>query len=395
MTLMLLAGRDGRVAEAPVLGWLKRRYHRAVDWSLRHPGSIAGAAALICGAAVLTVPFFGATFLPEFREGHYLIHMSAVPGTSLDESLRLGQRVTAALHADERVRSVAQRIGRAELSEDTWGTHYTEFEVSLVPLAGRAAETVEHDLRGLLAGFPGVNFAIRGFLSERIEETLTGSTAELVVRVFGDDLDSLDAAARTVAEALASVPGAIDVQHDPPAVTPEVTVRLRPYDVAAAGLRPDEVLAAVEAATRGVTVAHLFEGNRSTGVVVTLLPERRSRPEDLRALPVISDAGRLIELHQVADVARTTGRSLIMHLGTRRVQTVTANVSGDDTEGVTRAIEGRLAARSGLPADAPDADVRAAALRLGLGEDQADAVLGRGDPVAAGTALARVQGGER
>ncbi|MGH7581460.1 MAG: efflux RND transporter permease subunit, partial [Gemmatimonadales bacterium] len=348
LTLLLLGGRDGRAEEAPVLGWLKRRYRRALAWSLWHPGPVAGAAALLCAAAVLTVPFFGATFLPEFREGHYLIHMSAVPGTSLDESLRLGQRVTEALRADSRVRSVAQRIGRAELSEDTWGTHYTEFEVSLVPLTGEAAETVEQDLRRLLAGFPGVNFAIRGFLTERIEETLTGSTAELVIRVFGDDLDSLDVAARRVAEAIASVPGTADVQYDPPAVTPEVTVRLRPHDAAAAGLRPDEILAAVEAATRGVTVAHLFEGNRATDVVVTLLPDRRARPEDLEALPVVSDAGRLVELHQVADVARTTGRSLIMHVGTRRVQTVSANISSGDTEGVTRQVEERLAA-AGLP----------------------------------------------
>jgi CzcA family heavy metal efflux pump len=350
MTLMLLAGRDGRVGEAPVLSWLKRRYRRAVGWSLRRPGLVAGAAALICAAAVLTVPFFGATFLPEFREGHYLIHMSAVPGTSLDESLRLGQRVTQALRADPRVRSVALRIGRAELSEDTWGTHYTEFEVSLVPLVGAAAETVEHDLRRLLAGFPGVNFAIRGFLSERIEETLTGSTAELVVRVFGDDLDSLDVAARKVAEMLASVEGTVDVQYDPPPVTPEVTVRLRPYDAAATGLRPDEVLAAVEVATRGVVVAQLFESDRSTSVVVTLLPEWRSRPEDLRALPIVSEAGRLIELQEVAALARTSGRSLIMHVGTRRVQTVTANVSGGDTEGVTGAIEDSLAVAGRLPA---------------------------------------------
>ena len=303
----------------------------------------------MCGAAASTVPFFGATFLPEFREGHYLVHMSAVPGTSLDESLRLGGHVTDALRADPRVRSVAQRIGRAELSEDTWGPHYTEFEVSLIPLTGEAAETVEHDLRTLLLGFPGVNFAIRGFLSERIEETLTGSTAELVVRVFGDDLDSLDLAARKVAETIAGVPGTIDVQYDPPAVTPEVAVRLRHHDAAALGLRADEILAAVEVATRGVTVAHLAEGNRSTAVSVGLLPERRSRPEDLRSLPVISETGRLVELHQVADVARTTGRSLIMHVGTRRVQTVTANVTGGDTEGVTREVEERLAAGVGLP----------------------------------------------
>jgi CzcA family heavy metal efflux pump len=349
MTLVLLGRREGRVAEAPVLGWLKGGYRRAVQWSLLRPGPVVAAAVLVCAGAAAVIPYFGATFLPEFREGHYLIHMSAVPGTSLDESLRLGQRVTEALRADPRVRSVAQRIGRAELSEDTWGTHYTEFEVGLVPLAGEAAETVEQDLRKLLGGFPGVNFAIRGFLSERIEETLTGSTAELVIRVFGDDLDSLDLAARRVAEALATTPDVTDVQYEPPAVAPEVTVRLRPDDAAAAGLRPDEVLAAVEVATRGVTVAHLFEGNRATDVVVTLLPDARARPEDLSALPLVSGAGRLVQLHQVADIARTTGRSLIMHVGTRRVQTVTANVAGGDSEGATGAIEHRLT-RTGLPA---------------------------------------------
>jgi CzcA family heavy metal efflux pump len=349
MTLVLLGSHQGRVAEARVLTWLKQRYARALAWSLPRPGLLGGAAVLVCVAAVVIVPYFGATFLPEFREGHYLVHMSAVPGTSLDESLRLGQRVTEVLRADPRVRSVAQRIGRAELSEDTWGTHYTEFEVSLVPLAGEDAETVEQDLRELLLGFPGVNFAIRGFLSERIEETLTGSTAELVVRVFGDDLDSLDLAARRVAEAIAEVPGTIDVSYDPPAVTPEVAVRLRHHDVAAVGLRPDEVLEAVEVATRGVAVAHLVDGNRSTAVTVTLLPEAKARPEDLRALPLVSASGRLVELQQVADIARTTGRSMIMHVGTRRVQTVTANVAGGDTEGVTRQVENRLAAGIGLP----------------------------------------------
>ena len=350
LTLLLLVVHQGRVAEAPVLTWLKRGYRRALVWSLSRPALLGTVVLLVCGAAAATVPFFGATFLPEFREGHYLVHMSAVPGTSLDESLRLGQRVTDVFRADPRVRSVAQRIGRAELSEDTWGTHYTEFEVSLVPLAGEAAETVEHDLRAMLLGFPGVNFAIRGFLSERIEETLTGSTAELVVRLFGDDLDSLDLAARRVAKAMAGVPGTIDVSYDPPAVTPEVTVRLRPYDVAAVGLRPDEVLEAVEVATRGVTVSHLVEANRSTAVTVTFVPEARARPEDLRTLPVVSQSGRLVELQQVADIARTTGRSLIMHVGTRRVQTVTANVAGGDTEGVTRRVETRLSAGIGLPA---------------------------------------------
>ncbi|MEO7475657.1 MAG: efflux RND transporter permease subunit, partial [Gemmatimonadales bacterium] len=308
----------------------------------RRPGTVAAAAALLCVGAAATLPYFGATFLPEFREGHYLIHMSAVPGTSLDESFRLGAQVTAALRRDPRVRAVAQRIGRAELSEDTWGTHYTEFEVDLVPLTGDDAESVPDDLRQILAGFPGVNFAIRGFLAERIEETLTGSTAELVVRVYGDDLDSLDLAARRVAETLGTIPGAADVQYDPPPVAPEVTVRLHPEMLSRYGLRPDEALATLETATRGARAAQTFEGNRATDVVVTLLPGRRARPEDLRSLPVTSSSKRQIELGHVADIARTTGRYVIAHVGARRVQTVTANVRGGDVEGVTGALERRL-----------------------------------------------------
>jgi CzcA family heavy metal efflux pump len=350
LTLLLLGGRTHRAHESPALAWLKARYARVLERLEDRPVAVGAAAALLCAAALATLPFFGATFLPEFREGHYLIHMSAVPGTSLDESFRVGAQVTAALRRDPRVRAVAQRIGRAELSEDTWGTHYTEFEVELAPLTGEDAETVQDDLRQILAGFPGVNFAIRGFLAERIEETLTGSTAELVVRVYGDDLDSLDVAARRVAETLSRIPGAADVQYDPPPVAPEVTVRLRPEALPRYGLRADEVLATLETATRGTRVAQTFEGNRATDVVVTVLPERRARPEDLRTLPVTSSSGRQVELGQVADVARTTGRYVIAHVGARRVQTVTANVRGGDVEGVTRKLEARLGPAAGLPA---------------------------------------------
>ncbi len=350
LTFFLLGRRGHRAHESPALAWLKTRYAGVLDWLADRPLMVGVAAGTVCLAAIATLPFFGATFLPEFREGHYLIHMSAVPGTSLDESRRLGDKVTAALRKDPRVRSVAQRIGRAELSEDTWGTHYTEFEVDMVPLTGRNAETVEDDLRRILSQFPGVNFAIRGFLAERIEETLTGSTAQLVVHIFGEDLDSLDVAARRVASTMAKIPGASDVQYDPPPVAPEVMVRLRLGDLPAQGLRPDELLAAIETATRGTRVAQTFEGNRSSDVVLTVIPEQRERPEDLARLPLTTSGGRVVELGQVADVARTTGRFVIAHLGARRVQTVTANVSGRDVESVMRDIENALGRSARLPA---------------------------------------------
>jgi CzcA family heavy metal efflux pump len=349
LTLVVLARRSARQGDPPLLARLKRSYASLLSGLVERPVAVSLAAFTLCAAAAAALPFFGAAFLPQFREGHYLVHMSAVPGTSLDETFRLGQQVTGALRADPRVRSVAQRIGRAELSEDTWGTHYTEFEVDLVPLVGDEAESVEADFRRVLARFPGVNFAIRGFLSERIEETLTGSTAEIVVRAYGEDLDSLDAASRLVADVLRSVPGAADVQYDSPPVTPEVMVRVRPGDAAMLGLSSGEILASVEVATRGVAAAHTYEGNRATPVVVTLDSAARARPEDLRALPVATRSGRLVTLAQVADVVRTTGRYVVARHGGRRVQTVTANVEGDDVAAFGRTLENRLGAAS-LPA---------------------------------------------
>jgi CzcA family heavy metal efflux pump len=344
LTHQLIARRTLSTEEPALLRWLRARYERLLLALTRHTGAVVTATLAVVAGAVVTLPFFGATFLPAFREGHYQIHMSAVPGTSLAETLRLSQQVTSALKADPRVRVVAPRIGRAELSEDTWGPHYAELEVDFVPLEGDEAEHLEEDLRAILAQFPGLNFAIRGFLAERIEETLTGSTAEVVLKLFGEDLDSLDVAARRALLAIGRVPGALDVQSDPPAVVPGATVRVRPDLAAAQGLRPDEILAAVETATRGTVVAQLFEGNRATDVVVVLDSAHRSRPEDLGRMPLASASGRLVTLGQVATISRTTGRFAIAHEGARRVQVVTANVQGRDVTGFTdeaRAAVGR------------------------------------------------------
>lgn len=349
LTLLLLARRDDRIHEPRVLLSLRGGYERVLGGLLGRPVLVAGATALICLGAIAVVPFFGSAFLPDFREGHYVVHMAAVPGASLAESVRLGKLVSHAIARDPRVHSVAQRAGRAELSEDTWGTHYSEIEVEMNPLAGEAARTVEDSLRAHLEGFPGVSFAIRGFLTERIEETLTGSTAEVVVRIFGEDLDSLDAGAARIAEVASRVPGAVDVQYEPPAVTPEVTVRLRSSALALTGLTTGQVLDAVETATRGARVGQVFQGSRATDVVVLLDSAARARPEDLRRLPLRSTDGRLTTLGRVAEVSRTTGRYLISHQGTRRFQTVTANASGRDVADFARELGERLRSPGLLP----------------------------------------------
>lgn len=350
LALLLLARRSDAGRESRVLRALRAGFERILNGLLGAPIVVAVTTALVCLAAAAVLPLLRSSFLPDFREGHYVVHMSAVPGASLEESLRLGRMVTAAIRRDPRVLAVTQRAGRAELSEDTWGTHYSEIEVELKPVEGEAARTVEDSLRAHLAGFPGVSFAIRGFLTERIEETLTGSTAELVVRLYGDDLDSLDLAARRVAALAEALPGTADVQYDAPAVAPTATIRLRPDALARAGLAADDALRAVEIATRGTRVAQVFEGNRATDVVVRLDPAARARPEDLRGLPIRAADGRISRLGDVADIARSSGRATISHQGARRVQTVTANATGREVASVAAELRRRLTEQGLLPA---------------------------------------------
>ena len=295
------------------------------------------------------IPFLKSTFLPEFNEGHFRLHMAALPGTSIDESLRIGEAVTHTLRADPRVRSVAQRVGRAELGEDTFGPYYSELEVDLVPLRGRAAATAADDLRARLARIPGVSFALMPFLTERIQEVLSGSTAPVVVKLFGQSLDSLDLAARSVASAVRGMRGAADVTFGTPPVSPEVLVRLRPQALVAAGVPAGDALQTVAAGTGGATVAQVFEGNRSTDVVVRLDPRDLTRPEDLGDIPLIGTGGRLVTLAQVADIARRSGRYVVAHEGSRRVQIVTTDVRGRDVASFTQDLEQRLRATTLLP----------------------------------------------
>ncbi len=159
-------------------------------------------------------------------------------GTTNIHSPRAGRLTPRRIH----VRSVAQRVGRAEASADVFGTHYSELEVDLKPnLSGEENELAQADIRKALAQFAGVNFSLKTFLTERIEETLSGYRAAVVVNIYGNDLDSLDRGAQEVARILSRLPGASGVQLQSPPGTPQVAIQLRPADVTRWGFDPVSV----------------------------------------------------------------------------------------------------------------------------------------------------------
>jgi Cu/Ag efflux pump CusA len=315
--------------------------------------------------ALGVVPFLGGEFLPEFREGHFVLQVSAAPGTSLDEMRRLGGAISTQLLKLPAVATVSQQIGRAEQGEDTWGPHRSEFHVELRPGGGHSQAETEADIRDILRGFPGLQTEVLTFLGDRVSETITGEVAPVVVNLFGDDLDVLDATARRVAHVLAGVPGAADVVVKSPPGAPSTVIRLRPERLAQLGFRPLDVMTAVQTAYQGTTVAQTHHANATTDVVVILDEASRRSPEAVGQLLVQNADGLRAPLSTLATLEPTGARYLILHDGARRRQAVTCNPTRDVVSFVhdaRRAVAEQVAMPAGVYAVfGGEAETRAAA----------------------------------
>ena len=346
---LTLLGRRVPEKDAPVVRWLKKRYESLLQQVEKHPRSVIGCALAVTVGGLAVLPFLHGEFLPELREGHYLVHMVSVPGTSLEESMRMGDRVTRELLKIPYVRSVAQKAGRAE-AKGTRGTHASEFEVDLKPLRGKDAESALPEIRRVLAQLPGATFAVNTFLTERIEETVSGYRSAVVINLFGNDLSMLDRKAQEVARVLSQVRGAADVRVQSPPGTPQLMIRLRKEDLARWGFDPVQVLDGVRTAYEGEIVGQTYEGNRVFGVSVILDPGLRRSPAHVGALPLRSPTGTYLRLQQLADIYETSGRYAFLHQGGRRVQTVTCNVTGRAINSFMADAKKQILAAVSLPA---------------------------------------------
>ena len=336
--------------DPPLIRWIKPAYGWALQKTGRAPVFTLALSLLLCALCVAIVPTLGGQFLPDLREGHYIAHTSSLPGTSLTESIRTGNGLTAAFLHIPGIRSVSQWAGRAERGADTFGSHYSEFEVDLEPLSGKDQQRVLEQIRAVMRATPGVLHEAYNFLSERVDETISGYQSPVVVNIFGDDLDQLDQLAQTVAAVMRSVPGATDIQLRSPPGTPLLQVRLQPEQLAAWGVRPVQVMDAVRVAYEGEIVGMINRGNRIHDVAVFLHGDYRQQPHDVGSLPLRTLDGRFITLDQVADIHQTGGRYNILHHGAQRVQTVTAHVEGRDLESFMRELRRRVLDEVQFPA---------------------------------------------
>jgi Cu/Ag efflux pump CusA len=336
--------------ETRLQSWLKGRYRKILSVVDRWPRAIIGAVAALCIGAACLVPFFGGEFLPDFREGHFVLQVFATPGTSLTETLRLGKQISSNLLANPHIDTVEQQVGRAELGEDPWGPNRSEFHVELKPTSGEEQEQIQADIDNMLKKFPGIQFEVTTFLGDRIGETLTGETAPVVVNIFGDDLDMLDAKAQEVAKVLNSVRGNADVKVKAQSGSPRMVVRLRPERMTRFGFHAMEILEALEAAYQGAVVAQTHRNNQSVDVAVILDPAHREDPEGIGTVPLRNSMGGLMPLNQLADIFPTSGRASISHEGARRRQTVTCSTRGRDVSSFVDEAKKQVQAKVNFPA---------------------------------------------
>jgi len=329
LSLILLA--NAKASEEPgFLKKLKALHLRVLQVLSGHPRWVMAFPLLLCAAAVPMVLSFGGELLPEFQEGDFIIQMTSLPGTSSAEMMLVGRKVSKDLLAMPHIRTVSLQVGRAELGEDTVGTDFGEYQITLKDMDGVDIVELQKQLQQDLAGrYPGVKFAVKTFVTERIEETISGTKAPFGVKVFGSDLDAIEAKAKEVEEVLAGVEGATGVQFIRPD-EPQLVIRLDPDRLREFGFRPVEVLDLVKTACQGLPVGQTYDAGRVVDVVVKLDEAQRREPEAIGALLLRTREGAVVPLDRVADVYLSTGRHMVLHDGTRRYQEVSCSVAGRD-----------------------------------------------------------------
>jgi Cu/Ag efflux pump CusA len=371
LSFLMLSNAPLKASDPPLIAWIKPRYLRVLEWVEKHPLSTFSFVALVLTIGIAMLPLFRSEFIPALKEGHYIIHMSAIPGTSEKESLRLGSIVAREIGKIEGVKSIAQWVGRASNGPDTFGSHYSEFEVEIGSRAGAEQKRILDEIRQTLTGvepevthfldlksqgssaeseseeeleittlsdFLGVNFSVNTFLTERIGETVAGYAAPVVINLFGPELDNLDRDAYAIAAVLSGIRGATDVQVQAPPGLPQLSIRLRHDKLRLWGLKPDDVLETIQTVYEGLPVGQVYRGNEVIGIAVTLAEEYKRDLSQAGAVPLRTPGGKLIALRDVADIQQVTGRYKILHDQGKRLQTITCNANNRDIEDFVREV---------------------------------------------------------
>lgn len=327
--------------------WLKKHFLTILNWSIEHFFWVMGMAAAGLAIALLLLPFFGRSFLPEFHEGNYIIAMTTLPGTSLDESMRLGAFVRQDLLKYPQVVSIDQRAGRSELDEDAQPPNFSEFDVRLdfSKVPNMSADELLNRIRKDLTLVPGAVFNVGQFIAHRMDEVESGVRSQVAIKVFGDNLSTLNALGQSIQTLLQNIKGVVDINKEQQINVPEVTIKLDREKANRYGMKIGDIASTIQMYLNGETVSSILEGRKSFDLFVRLNAENRNNVQTIQDMLI--DATALnkgeetikIPLRAVAKVSVEDEPYAIGRENVQRLTIVSFNVQGRDLGSVIHEIQ--------------------------------------------------------
>ena len=333
--------------EAWVARWLKGHYERALEFALAHQKQVLGGTIALFVVALGLFFTLGRSFLPGFNEGSFTVNVSSLPGISLEESDQIGRRAEELLLQVPEIQTVARKTGRAELDEHALGVNVSEIEAPF-ELKGRSREAVAEDVRKKLSTISGANIEIGQPISHRIDAMLSGTEANIAIKLFGTDLNRLFTIGNQVKAAVQDVPGLVDLKVEQQIERPQLTITPRRELLAKYGIPLPELEEYINVMLGGEVVSQVYDDGKSFDLTVKTSDASRATMDDIANL-LIDAGGQKVPLSQVAEVRSVTGPNTINRENVQRKIVVSANVSGRDLRGVVNEIRERVDAGIALP----------------------------------------------
>ncbi|HEY7772329.1 MAG TPA: efflux RND transporter permease subunit [Marinagarivorans sp.] len=339
--------------DSKLIAFLKKHYRPWLQFSLDKSGVVIAACCVALVVAGIGLLFAGRGFLPEFNEGSLTVSAVTIPGTALETSDDIGRRVEHLLLTQPEVVATARRTGRAELDPHAQQVFSSEIEVTLDMSKNTAGERSKAELlaelRRQFASIPGTNIVIGQPISHRIDHMLSGTRANIAIKIFGDDLTELRKIGRQVESRVANVPGAVDVAMEQQSEIPLVQIKFNRSALANYGLSMAEAADILETAFTGTKVGRVTQGQASFDLVVRLPESAKASVETLKNTLVTLPSGAIVPMHALADIEKRRGPNTITREDVQRKLVVMANVAERDLVSVVDDIRAVISASVQLP----------------------------------------------
>ncbi len=326
---------------------MKELYSRSLRWNMGHRRVMLVSVTILFVISVGLFFTLGRSFLPSFKEGSFTINISALPGISLEESDRIGRLAEEMILSVPEVKTVARKTGRAELDEHSLGANTSEIEAPY-ELDGRSRGQVARELRQKLNTIPGVNIEIGQPISHRIDAMLSGTEAQIAIKLFGPDLTKLYSIGGQIKSEISDIDGIVDVNIEQQIGRPQLDIRPRRDMLARYGITPGEFVKFIDVALAGEVVSQVYEDGIPYDLTVKMNDSERNSMEDISNLMIDSNQGK-IPLCHVADIVSTTGPNTINRENVNRRLVISANVDGIDLRGAVNEIQRRISSAVNLP----------------------------------------------